>query len=131
MTYRHATLDDCPLLAELNCQLIRDEGHRNRMTLPELEQRMRGWLAGIGGDLAVVLSVVQGTPAEWADCISEQGTWWLQNVATAQAFRGRRLGEVAVGMAGEHLAELGVRDVYLDCTDVRGFLPAFYERLGF
>ena len=282
MTYRHATTDDCPLLAELNHQLIRDEGHRNRMTVPELEQRMRDWLAGeykgivfedgggvvayalfreradeiylrqlfvvrhrrrqgigrravqilrsdiwpktkrlivdvlitnkdatafwrtigytdysltleilpeesgpvlrrlaanesdlgysiymeafrwlnakgirqwlvplrrdiyenrqehgenlglfIGEDLAVVLSVVRGTPAEWADCISEQGTWWLQNVATAQAFRGRELGEVAVGMAGQHLAQLGVRDVYLDCTDVRGFLPAFYERLGF
>jgi GNAT superfamily N-acetyltransferase len=30
----------------LNHQLIRDEGHRNRMTVPELEQRMREWLAG-------------------------------------------------------------------------------------
>jgi len=46
MTFRRATTDDCPLLAELNHQLIRDEGHRNRMTVPELEQRMRGWLAG-------------------------------------------------------------------------------------
>ena len=26
--------------------MIRDEGHRNRMTVPELEQRMRGWIAG-------------------------------------------------------------------------------------
>ncbi len=46
MTFRPATNDDCPLLAELNHQLIRDEGHRNRMTVAELEQRMRGWLAG-------------------------------------------------------------------------------------
>jgi predicted acetyltransferase len=45
MTFRRATLDDCPLLAELNHQLIRDEGHRNRMTVPQLEQRMKGWLA--------------------------------------------------------------------------------------
>jgi predicted acetyltransferase len=44
MTYRRATTNDCPLLAELNHQLIRDEGHRNPMTVPELEQRMRGWL---------------------------------------------------------------------------------------
>ncbi len=29
MRYREATLDDAPLLAELNHQLIRDEGHRN------------------------------------------------------------------------------------------------------
>jgi GNAT superfamily N-acetyltransferase len=46
MTFRAATLDDCPRLAELNHQLIRDEGHRNRMTVPELEQRMRSWLSG-------------------------------------------------------------------------------------
>ena len=46
MTFRAATLDDCPRLAELNHQLIRDEGHRNRMTVSELEQRMRGWISG-------------------------------------------------------------------------------------
>jgi len=46
MTFRTATLDDCPRLAELNHQLIRDEGHRNRMTVPELEQRMRDWISG-------------------------------------------------------------------------------------
>lgn len=46
MTFRVATLDDCPRLAELNHQLIRDEGHRNPMTVPELEQRMRGWISG-------------------------------------------------------------------------------------
>ena len=46
MTFRVATPDDCPLLAKLNHQLIQDEGHRNKMTAPELEQRMRGWLSG-------------------------------------------------------------------------------------
>lgn len=45
MTFRLATADDCPLLAELNHQLIRDEGHRNRMTVPELAERMEVWLA--------------------------------------------------------------------------------------
>ena len=45
MTHRRATAEDCPLLAKLNHQLIRDEGHRNRMTVPELEGRMKDWLA--------------------------------------------------------------------------------------
>lgn len=45
MTFRQATVADCGQLAELNHQLIRDEGHQNRMTVPELEQRMKGWLA--------------------------------------------------------------------------------------
>jgi len=46
ISYRAARLEDCPLLAELNHQLIRDEGHRNPMTVPQLEQRMRDFLAG-------------------------------------------------------------------------------------
>lgn len=46
MKFRLAVIDDCPLLAQLNHQLIRDEGHRNRMTVPELAERMRDWLSG-------------------------------------------------------------------------------------
>ncbi len=46
MKYRHAKLDDAVQLAALNRQLIQDEGHRNRMTVAQLEDRMRGWLAG-------------------------------------------------------------------------------------
>ena len=45
MNFRFATTSDCALLAELNHQLIRDEGHRNKMTVAELEQRMKNWLA--------------------------------------------------------------------------------------
>ncbi len=46
MTFRLAQLNDCGLLAELNHQLLQDEGHRNRfMTVPQLEERMRGWLS--------------------------------------------------------------------------------------
>ncbi len=44
MTYREANAADCPLLAEMNHQLIRDEGHRNPMNPAQLEARMRGWL---------------------------------------------------------------------------------------
>ena len=45
MNFRRATLDDAPLLAVLNHQLLHDEGHRNKgMSIPDLEQRMHGWL---------------------------------------------------------------------------------------
>ncbi len=46
MEYRFAAEPDLDLLAEWNHQLIRDEGHRNPMTVPELRQRMKGWLEG-------------------------------------------------------------------------------------
>src|SRR6266404_3849271 len=45
MIIRSGTQDDCPRLASLNHQLIGDEGHRNAMTISQLEERMRQWLA--------------------------------------------------------------------------------------
>ena len=45
MNYRFAEACDLPLLAQLNHELIRDEGADNPMTLAQLEERMRIWLS--------------------------------------------------------------------------------------
>lgn len=45
MEHRIAGAEDLPLLAELNRQLIEDEAHSNPMSVTELEERMRGWIA--------------------------------------------------------------------------------------
>ena len=69
MEYRFAGESDLDLLAEWNHQLIRDEGHRSRtssvrsMTVPELEQRMRGWLAA---DYRAVVFLGDGEPLAYA-----------------------------------------------------------------
>ncbi len=44
ITWHLATENDLDLLAGWNHQLIRDEGHRNPMTVLELRHRMTGWL---------------------------------------------------------------------------------------
>jgi len=44
LAVRVAGSDDVRLLAQMNKRLIEDEGSRNPMSTPELEQRMRGWL---------------------------------------------------------------------------------------
>ncbi len=46
MAIRFATTDDAKTLGALNAQLIRDEGHRNSMTVPGLVDRMAEWLRG-------------------------------------------------------------------------------------
>ncbi|MFY9984597.1 MAG: GNAT family N-acetyltransferase [Chthoniobacterales bacterium] len=46
MRHRLATPADAEILGELNHQLIQDEGHRNRMTIPDLVTRLKEWLAG-------------------------------------------------------------------------------------
>jgi GNAT superfamily N-acetyltransferase len=42
--YRVAGLADASAIAPMNAQLIRDEGHRNAMTVPQLAERMTDWL---------------------------------------------------------------------------------------
>ncbi|MGA2585357.1 MAG: GNAT family N-acetyltransferase [Tepidisphaeraceae bacterium] len=46
LSFRYATQDDVPLLAKMNRALIVEEKHRNNMTMDELVERMRGFLAG-------------------------------------------------------------------------------------
>ena len=46
MNFKRATPQDSALLAEMNRNLIRDEGHRNAMNVTQLTRRMRGWLKG-------------------------------------------------------------------------------------
>ncbi|MFD2017395.1 hypothetical protein ACFSJQ_21265 [Vibrio olivae] len=48
---------DISVLAELNHQLIKDEGHRNPMLVEELKGRMRSWLSS---DYSAALFVDQG-----------------------------------------------------------------------
>ena len=45
LTHRQATDCDIELLGRLNHELIRDEGHRNPMSVPELIERTSQWLA--------------------------------------------------------------------------------------
>jgi len=63
MNFRRATLNDSALLAELNRQLIQDESHRKKMTVPELEQRMKAWLAS---EYAAVIFEVNGEGVAYA-----------------------------------------------------------------
>ena len=44
LEFRFAAETDVPWLARMNQELIRDEGHRNKMSLVELEQRMSDFL---------------------------------------------------------------------------------------
>lgn len=46
LTWREAQETDIGLLADWNHQLIRDEGHRNPMTVDQLAERMKKWLSG-------------------------------------------------------------------------------------
>ncbi|HYA79031.1 MAG TPA: GNAT family N-acetyltransferase, partial [Candidatus Nitrosopolaris sp.] len=93
MTFRRATLNDCALLAELNHQLIRDEGHRNPMTVLELEQRMRGWLAS---EYAAVLFEVGGEVVAYALYREQPAEIYLRQLFVVRNRRRQGIGRQAM-----------------------------------
>jgi predicted acetyltransferase len=93
LSFRFATLADCRALAELNHQLIRDEGHRNPMTVPELDQRMRSWLAG---EYQAVLFEAEGGIAAYALFREEAEGIYLRQLFVVRHKRRQGVGRKAV-----------------------------------
>lgn len=93
MNFRRATLDDCARLAEWNHQLIRDEGHRNKMSVPELEQRLRGWLTS---EYAAVIFEETGEFAAYALYREQPGEIYLRHLFVARYRRRQGLGRQAM-----------------------------------
>lgn len=92
MNFRPANTNDCALLAELNHQLIRDEGHRNPMTVPELEQRMRAWLET---EYTAILFEKDGEVTAYALYREEPEEIYLRQLFVARHLRRKGLGRNA------------------------------------
>ncbi len=95
MRYRKASLDDARLLAELNHQLIRDEGHRNPMTVPELEERMRGWLTR---EYEAVIFEDETGVAAYALYRHDDREIYLRQFFVPRERRRRGMGQAAIGI---------------------------------
>src|SRR4051812_49471078 len=95
MEYRQATAADVPALAAMNGQLIRDEGHRNPMTVAELADRMAGWLAG---EYKAVLFEEGGPPVGYALYRREPADGYLRHPFLPPADRRPGGGRAAVGV---------------------------------
>ena len=127
MDYRRATAADAPALAEMNWLLIRDEGHRNRMTVPELEARMTGWLCG--GYEAVVFEEA-GAPAGYALYHRDPEFVYLRQFFVRAEFRRRGVGRAAVGWLRARAWGAGSR-VRVEVLVGNAAGVAFWRAVGF
>lgn len=93
LEYRSAVQDDLDLLAEWNYQLIRDEGHRNPMTVPELKERMRGWLEG---EYQARLFLLHGEPAAYSLYRENQNEIYLRQFFVRRDLRRQGIGRRAI-----------------------------------
>jgi predicted acetyltransferase len=127
MRFCFATGDDAELLAQLNAQLIRDEGHRNSMTVLELAQRMKQWLSN---DYRAVLFEDADTVIGYALFRHEPEFVYLRQLFVQAEYRRRGVGRAAIEWLRHNAwgSETRVRiDVLID--NVSG--QTFWRAIGF
>ena len=100
MNYRFATEDDLDLLAEWNHQLIRDEGHRNSMTILQLRERMQDWLAGASKALLFYKTSDPGAYAVYREDAKEV---YLRQFFVIRSARHQGIGREAVNVLQKHI----------------------------
>ena len=127
MHCRFARIEDCPLLGELNHQLVHDEGHRNTMTVPQLAKRMAGWL---GGEYRAVIFEEGGTVAGYALYRTEPEYVYLRQLFVQSGMRRRGIGRQAL----EWLRQNAWREaspVRIDVLVDNTAAQAFWRAVGF
>jgi GNAT superfamily N-acetyltransferase len=127
MDFREATPADAAVLAELNRQLIRDEGHRNWMAVAELEGRMADWLAG---EYRAVLFLDGERTIGYALFRFDPEFVYLRQFFVRPEDRRRGVGRAAIAWLREH-AWREVPRVRLDVLVGNPIGSAFWRAVGF
>jgi GNAT superfamily N-acetyltransferase len=126
--YRFAKPEDAELLAPLNALLIRDEGHRNQMTVPQLAERMAGWLRGAGYE--AVLFEDAGMVKGYALYRRETEHVYLRQLFVRPEFRRCGIGREAIGWLWRN-AWQGVPRLRIEVLIGNKDAQAFWQSVGF
>lgn len=126
LSWRYASEADLAVLAEWNHQLIRDEGHRNPMTVEQLAERMKKWIQGEYN--AVVFC--ESEPVGYALFKQEDSLIYLRQFFVRRDRRRSGIGRVAFGHLRREIWPSGVRlTVDVLCQNSGGI--AFWRNVGY
>ena len=127
LDWHHATYADLSLLAEGNDQLIKDEGHRNPMTVEQLAERMEGWLQG---EYQAVIFVVDETPVAYALYKKEPALIYLRQLFVQRAHRRTGIGRAAFAILREAIWPRDIR-LTVDVLCANPGAMAFWRSVGY
>ena len=127
MEFRRAAGEDVPLLAELNRQLIEDEGHANAMSDIELENRMRAWLVR---PYTAVIFTEHGKVVAYALYRTESNGIFLRQFFVCRDERRKGRGQAAMKLLSSHVWPAG-KIVNLEALCTNRAAIAFWHALGF
>lgn len=132
MTCRLATLADVELLANLNLQLIQDEGHVNQLTLSQLADRMTNWLQG--DYRAIIFEDGDPVVAYALYCVGERAEGdrfiFLRHFFVQRAHRRKGIGREAMRLLLSDVFPPNAR-VLLDVLYHNQGARDFWKKLGF
>lgn len=128
MNYREATLEDVPLLARFNQHMIEDEGHRNPMTIPELQARMRDWITG--QTYTVTLFSEEQTPVAYVAYRDDGEYLYLRHFFVSRDYRRQGFGQKAIALLLSEILPID-RMVRLDVLINNRQAHAFWKSVGF
>ncbi|GAB5493769.1 MAG: hypothetical protein Phog2KO_39840 [Phototrophicaceae bacterium] len=131
---RPATLEDVPILAEMNQQLIIDEGSPNPMDLAELKQRMVKWLSA-DRDAVIVErgEEIIGYMLFWRmadEFYPYKDSIYIRQFFIQPSFRRRGIGQVAFDRIIDEFLDEGAA-LTLDVLESNPEGKAFWAKLGF
>jgi ribosomal protein S18 acetylase RimI-like enzyme len=127
LAFRHATIADAALLAQMNHRLIRDEGHRSRMTVPQLRDRMDEWLRG---EYRAVVIELGGAAVGYALYRLEPEYVYLRQFYVEPEHRRRGIGRTALAWLRAH-AWADAPRIRIDVLVGNAAGIAFWRTVGF
>jgi GNAT superfamily N-acetyltransferase len=134
VSWHFATERDLPALAELNAQLIEDEGHSNPMSVQQLESRMSGWLGGDyravifrEGDRVVAYALYRPSDGRWEGAPSGV---YLRQFFVVRDRRRHGIGSDAIGLLRREVWSPGCR-ITLETLLHNAKAQAFWRAVGF
>lgn len=127
LSFRDASDADVPLLADWNQRLIREEGHRNSMTLEQLQDRMKKWLQ-TGEYQAAIFSDTK--PVAYSLYKKEETLIYIRQFYVRSDHRRKGVGSAAVALLRSQIWPAGVRlTVEVLCNNTAGV--AFWRSVGY
>jgi predicted acetyltransferase len=127
LRFRMATAADCPMLADLNQRLIRDEGHRSTMTVPQLEERMRTFLRG---EYRAIIFELRGETVAYALYREQPGEIYLRQLFVVRHLRRQGIGRKAVELLRTRIWPAGKR-LTVDVLIANNPAVCFWRSVGF
>jgi len=127
MDYHIANKTDLDILAQWNYQLIRDEGHRNPMTVPQLRDRMRDWLSG---DYTAVIFEMDGESVAYAVFRESEDEIYLRQLFVKREKRNRGIGKEAVRILKEKIWTKSKR-LTVDVLSHNKAATSFWHSVGY